>query len=191
MFQDPLSYLKELFVRKKDSRELYKMLNNNRKKSISLVNLQQHEVHKLKKINSLQLFYASTGKLPSTSSKISLNTHNQVIEEILQKNYQFREIKLNVYKKRWFLLIILILTITISFMQWLQFCIISNIIEIFYETSSDVVNLTSLIYMVLYAILFVPVTYYCEIHVSGLNFFRNSVESSDIFYACRVSGQLQ
>lgn len=159
-----------------------------RKKSISLVNLSQHhEFQKLKKIHSLQLFYASTGKLPSTSSKISLNTHNKVIEEILQKNYQFREIKLNVYKKRWFLLIILILNITISFMQWLQFCIISNIIEIFYETSSDIVNLTSLIYMVLYSILFIPVTFYCEKHVSrfsGRNLLNHQI------FLLRASGKL-
>lgn len=139
-----------------------------RKKSASalaLVTLQHNDLIKLNRIYSLQLL--SEEKTLNVSSSSSLGT-NKVIDDIV-KNYDCNEIKLNLYKKRWFLLILIILSLTVSSFQWLQFCIVSNVIELYYQTSTDVINLTSLIFMLIYCLMFIPIICYCEKHVSQLN----------------------
>lgn len=137
-----------------------------RKKSISLTNLQAtKDLLQLRKNKSLQSFYETNGKLSELSSKISLNQPNRVIDQIIEKNYQLHSIELIVYKKRWFMLIILILNLTMAFSQWLQFCIVSSSIEKFYDIDSATINSTSLIYMFIYCLLFIPIAFYCENHV--------------------------
>ncbi len=131
-----------------------------------MINLQAtKELSELRKNRSLQSFYEINGKLSQLSSKISLNQPNKVIEQIIEKNYQFHSIELTVYKIRWFMLIILILNITFSFAQWLQFCIVANSIETFYNIDQETINLTSLIFMFVYCLLFIPIAFYCENHV--------------------------
>lgn len=138
------------------------MKSMNRKKSLSMINLRHAiDLSEFKKNSS---FTAFNENLSTISSSNSLK-QNKILEEIIQQKCQTQQMDINAYKKRWFLLIILVLNLTISFAQWLQFCIISNSIEKIFNIDSDTVNFTSLVFMLAYCMLFIPVAFYCENHV--------------------------
>lgn len=93
-------------------------------------------------------------------------------EEKQQSSYERPTIK--VYKRRWIVLIIYILCNIISCFQWIEYCILTNIIMKFYNVSSVAVDWTSIIYMVLYTPLIVPASYIIDKKVS-LQIIRNKI----------------
>lgn len=145
------------------------MKSLNRKKSISMINLRPAiGISELKKNNSLVSL--KHGNSTTFSSSTSLK-QSKLLEEIIQQKCQTQTMEISVSKKRWFLLTILVLNLTMSFAQWLQFCIISNSIERVFDIDSDTVNMTSLIFMLVYSVLFIPVAFYCENHVRTFFWF--------------------
>ncbi|CAG9821941.1 unnamed protein product [Phaedon cochleariae] len=70
--------------------------------------------------------------------------------------------EIKVFKYRWIALIIFCLCTIVNFMQFLQFSIISNVITKYYDIDSSLVDLTGLIFFVVYIILFLPVSYLIE-----------------------------
>lgn len=116
-----------------------------------------NEFVRLNQIYSLQLL--------SVEKKLS-SSENRVIDDIVL-HYDCSERTIKVYPKRWILLALIIFTLTISSMQFLQFCIISNVIQKHFTVESRLIDLTSILYMLIHFILYVPITFYfCEKEVS-------------------------
>jgi hypothetical protein len=119
--------------------------------------LRQSELEKLNRIYCLQLL----GTEKRTSEK-----ENKLIDNLVL-NFDCVQRSTKVYKRRWFLFAMITISLTISSTQFLQFCIISNVIQKYFDTTSDVIDLTSIFYMLIYFLLYVPITYYfCEKQVS-------------------------
>lgn len=74
--------------------------------------------------------------------------------------------KTKVYTVRWFILFLYIAYATSSAMQWVEYCIITNIITKYYNVSTLAVDWTSLITMVTYPPLIIPGTYIIDKLVS-------------------------
>ncbi|XP_076253573.1 choline/ethanolamine transporter flvcr2a-like [Rhynchophorus ferrugineus] len=73
-----------------------------------------------------------------------------------------------VYKKRWMILLVYILYSAANSFQWMEYSIIANIVMKFYQVNATDVDWTSIIYMLIYPIIVVPVSYYIE--KKGLRF---------------------
>jgi len=108
------------------------------------------DIVKLNRIYSLHLL--------SEEKKLS-NHNNKFIDDIVLR-YDCSERKLQVYGKRWVLFVLSLIAITISSMQFFQFCIISNTVQLHFNVSSDSIYLTSLLYMLIHFIFYVPLTFY-------------------------------
>jgi CBS domain containing-hemolysin-like protein len=121
--------------------------------------LRDSELEKLNRIYFLQLL--------SAEKKLS-SKDNQLIDNLVL-NYDCVQRKTKVYKWRWFIYTMITVSLTISSTQFLQFCIISNVFQIYFQTTSDVIDLTSIFYMLIYFLLYIPITYYyCAKRVSEL-----------------------
>lgn len=116
-----------------------------------------NEFQRLNQIYSLQLL--------SEENKLS-RSENRIIDDIIL-NCDSSERTIKVYLRRWFLLAITVVTLTISSMQFLQFCIISNVIQVYFGIDSLLIDLTSILYMLIHFISYVPITFYvCDKKVS-------------------------
>lgn len=120
--------------------------------------LRDSELEKLNRIYYLQLL--------SCEKKVSAK-ENKLIDDLVV-NYDCIQRKTKVYSRRWFLFAITTISLTISSTQFLQFCIISNVFQKYFDTTSDVIDLTSHFYSLIYFLLYVPITFcYCEKQVSA------------------------
>lgn len=63
------------------------------------------------------------------------------------------------YKRRWPMLILFVLCSMANAVQWIQYSIISDVIQHFYDVSSFTVNFTSILYMVTYIPLIFPASW--------------------------------
>lgn len=80
------------------------------------------------------------------------------------------------YRRRWFILFLYVMYATSSAMQWVEYCIITNIITKYYNVSARAVDWTSLITMVTYPPLLVPATYIIDKKVkNGSNFNKKII----------------
>ncbi|XP_066259987.1 uncharacterized MFS-type transporter C09D4.1 [Euwallacea similis] len=70
--------------------------------------------------------------------------------------------KPKVYPIRWLILALFVFFSASNAMQWIQYTIISNVIRDYYNVSTDWVNWTSLIYMILYIPFIFPGSYLLE-----------------------------
>lgn len=77
----------------------------------------------------------------------------------IPENYSFTSVHIQVYKRRWVMLALVMLSIAISYVQWIQYSIVANIISRYYDISSVWVDWTSLIFMVVYVICVFPISY--------------------------------
>lgn len=81
----------------------------------------------------------------------------------IPENYSFTSVQIQVYKRRWVMLVLGMLSIAISYVQWIQYSIISNIISKYYDVSSVWVDWTSMIFMVVYVVCVFPVSYIMDV----------------------------
>jgi hypothetical protein len=120
--------------------------------------LRESELEKLHRIYHLQLL--------STEKHVS-SKENRLLDDLVL-NYDCIQRTIKVYKRRWLLFAITTISLTISSTQFLQFCIISNVFQKYFDTTSDIIDLTSHFYSLIYFLLYVPITfYYCEKRVSN------------------------
>lgn len=85
------------------------------------------------------------------------------------------------YKRRWPMLILFVLCSMANAVQWIQYSIISDVVQHFYDISSFTVNLTSIVFMVTYIPLIFPaswildkkVNYWADVNVI-LHIFKGS-----------------
>ncbi|XP_050466312.1 feline leukemia virus subgroup C receptor-related protein 2 isoform X2 [Cataglyphis hispanica] len=68
-------------------------------------------------------------------------------------------LEIKIYKKRWLMLILFVLYSASNAMQWIQYSIIANIVMRYYNVSSFLVDMTSMIYMITYIPLIFPASY--------------------------------
>ncbi|XP_001607768.1 feline leukemia virus subgroup C receptor-related protein 2 [Nasonia vitripennis] len=69
------------------------------------------------------------------------------------------DIAIKVYRRRWFMLCLYIFYTALVAAQWIQYSIIANIIQRYYDVSSFAVDCTSMIFMFYYGIFIFPVSY--------------------------------
>lgn len=81
-----------------------------------------------------------------------------------QVEVQRSEVRL--YKKRWFILTIFVFYSMSNAMQWIQYSIIANIVQKYYNVESFAVDWTSMIYMVTYIPLIFPASWLLDKLVS-------------------------
>lgn len=125
--------------------------------SVFARNVSDNEFLRLNQIYSLQLL--------SAENKLS-SSENKIIDDIIL-NYDCSERTIKVYLRRWLLLAVITLALTMSSLQFLQFCIISNVIQAYFQIDSRLIDLTSIVYMLLYFVSYVPITFYfCNKQVS-------------------------
>lgn len=75
----------------------------------------------------------------------------------LDLNFSTMDVKL--CKSRWIMELLVLISMTLIFMQWFQFTIVSDTMVTFYNTSPVFINWTSLIYMLCYVLFTFPVSY--------------------------------
>ncbi|XP_019877685.2 uncharacterized MFS-type transporter C09D4.1 [Aethina tumida] len=86
-------------------------------------------------------------------------------------NYTESPMKMKVYKKRWFILFLYILYTAISQFQWVEYAIIGNIMQKYYNVGYSTVNWTAMVFMLVYPIFVVPASYIIDkqgLRVAGL-----------------------
>ncbi|XP_063710177.1 uncharacterized MFS-type transporter C09D4.1-like [Culicoides brevitarsis] len=77
----------------------------------------------------------------------------------IPENFSFQSVRIETYKIRWALLVMVILYTALSYMQWIQYSIIANIVMEYYNVSYIIVDWLSLVFMVTYIVLIFPVSY--------------------------------
>ena len=75
-------------------------------------------------------------------------------------------VETRVYAKRWIVLFLFVFYSMTNAFQWMQYCIVSPIIGKYYGVSSQWVDMTSMIYMLVYIPLIFPATFLVERKVS-------------------------
>ncbi|XP_019868184.2 uncharacterized MFS-type transporter C09D4.1 isoform X2 [Aethina tumida] len=68
-------------------------------------------------------------------------------------------VDIKTYRKRWLILFIYVLYSAVNSFQWMEYCIIENVVMDYYKVSSIAVDWTSIIYMAFYPVLVVPVSF--------------------------------
>lgn len=63
------------------------------------------------------------------------------------------------YKRRWWILTLYVLYAAANAFQWMEYAIIASIVTKYYNVSTLTVDWTSIIYMAIYPIIVVPVSY--------------------------------
>lgn len=75
-----------------------------------------------------------------------------------------------VYKRRWAILVIFILYSAANSFQWMEYSIITSIVMKYYNVTSLDVDWTSIIYMAIYPIIVLPVSYMIDRKVMRVNY---------------------
>jgi hypothetical protein len=78
-----------------------------------------------------------------------------------------------VYKFRWVVLILFVMYSMSNAFQWIQFAIINGLVAQFYGVSDNMVDMTSMIYMITYIPLIFPAMYFLDKYVSTFTFLSN------------------
>lgn len=81
----------------------------------------------------------------------------------IPENYSFTSVHIQVYKRRWVMLALGMLSIAISYVQWIQYSIVANVITKYYDISSVWVDWTSMIFMVMYVLCVFPISFIMDI----------------------------
>ncbi|XP_035903394.1 feline leukemia virus subgroup C receptor-related protein 2-like isoform X2 [Anopheles stephensi] len=81
----------------------------------------------------------------------------------IPENYSFTSVQIQVYKRRWFLLVLVVLSIAISYVQWIQYSIVANIMAKYYNIAPAWIDWTSMIFMVIYIFAVFPVSYIMDV----------------------------
>lgn len=95
--------------------------------------------------------------------------------------------KLQVYQIRWLILAIFVMFSASNAMQWIQYSIIADVICDYYNISTNWVDWTSMIYMILYIPFIFPGSYLLDKLVSAQRFIltiliiENYIQSFNLF----------
>lgn len=146
--------------------------NLNRKKSVSVCVQKNGSRFLTVPKHRLSLRRSLSDDNINRKSKSYENLRRIATETSLQipEDFSFTTIKIETYKIRWALLLLVVLYTCISYMQWIQYSIIANIIMEYYGVSYVTVDWLSLIFMVTYVIFIFPVSYFMDCKVRKKKF---------------------
>lgn len=103
---------------------------------------------------------------PTTKTSTSNNNDNNNNNKHLCKNLNYdtsSELDIKPTKKRYLILLLFCLHSMINALQWIYLCSITNIVAKYYQVDNLSINLTSMIYMIVYIPLIVPASYLFEL----------------------------
>ncbi|XP_058067346.1 heme transporter FLVCR2-like [Anopheles bellator] len=96
-------------------------------------------------------------------------TYNTIIKSVSQstltipENYSFTSVQIQIYRRRWFLLVLTVLSIASSYLQWIQYSIVANIMAKYYNISATWIDCTSMVFMVIYIAAVFPISYVMDV----------------------------
>lgn len=93
----------------------------------------------------------------AASNLIEVSDH-----EVLVPVSDMGDEEVKVYKKRFFMLLLFMILSASNALQWVQYCIISDVVVSYYGVSNDAVNWTSMIYMLTYIVLIFPGSWFLD-----------------------------
>lgn len=87
--------------------------------------------------------------------------------EVLSDSNNEKEIpkEYKVYKKRWLVLGLYAMSAGLSGVQWIQYSVIADVIMDYYNVGSTWVDMTSMIFMIMYVILVLPASWFLDKYV--------------------------
>lgn len=134
-----------------------------RKKSLSMSHLPAQDRNFLcvpgaSSLQDVQVMTDLSRKSYESLRRIESNTSITVPE-----NFSFSSLAIQVYKIRWALLLLCLASIALTYMQWIQYSIVANIIMRYYRVSSLLVDWTSMVFMLSYSLLVFPVSFFMDI----------------------------
>lgn len=103
----------------------------------------------------------------------------ETLEKLVMKNVPQQSIR--AYRRRWWILTIYVLFAAANAFQWMQYSIIASIVARYYKVSTLAVDWTSIIYMSVYPIIVVPVSYLIDKQVRIIHLY---MEISKIVLDC-------
>ncbi|GAB0089507.1 feline leukemia virus subgroup C receptor-related protein 2 [Sergentomyia squamirostris] len=137
-----------------------------RKKSLSMTYLPAQdrnflcipEAVSLQSLQEIQTLNDLSIRSYESLRRIESNTSITVPE-----NFSFSEVAIRVYKIRWLILFLCLASITITYIQWIQYSIVANVVAKYYRVSSILVDWTSMVFMLAYSMLVFPVSFFMDI----------------------------
>ncbi|XP_059623021.1 uncharacterized MFS-type transporter C09D4.1-like [Phlebotomus argentipes] len=134
-----------------------------RKKSLSMSHLPAQDTNFLcvpgaKSLLELQEITTLSMKSHESLRRIESNT-----AIVVPENFSFSSLAIQVYKMRWAMLLLCLASVTLTYMQWIQYSIVANIIMRYYRVSSLLVDWTSMVFMITYSLLVFPVSFFMDI----------------------------
>lgn len=99
--------------------------------------------------------------MDSETEKFQIDNLPKIINQ-LEKPYKsttLPDYKIKVYGKRWLILVIFNIVSTLNAFQWVEYTIVGNIISKFYGISPFMVDMTSMIYLLVFVPLMYPASY--------------------------------
>ncbi|XP_052861150.1 feline leukemia virus subgroup C receptor-related protein 2-like [Anopheles cruzii] len=148
-----------------------------RKKSIStpIIPLQNENFLCVPKLTSHGVFHKHTEIVQEVSyNDITIHTevqrtYNTIIKSASQstltipENYSFTSVQIQIYRRRWFLLVLTVLSIASSYLQWIQYSVVANIMAKYYNISATWIDCTSMVFMVIYIVTVFPISYVMDV----------------------------
>lgn len=98
-------------------------------------------------------------QLISAQSLATLRSITEAIDIKMPEDIKFSTLEVKVLKERWLMKACVLFSITLCCLQMYAFTIISHTITTYYDTSIDLVNWTSLVFMLCYFLFTFPVSY--------------------------------
>lgn len=98
-----------------------------------------------------------------TSLTPEINQINNISQDILRA-----------YKQRWWILTVYVLYAAANAFQWMEYAIIATIIAKYFHVSTLAVDWTSIMFMSVYPLAFLPVSYVIDAKVSNFYFVQNT-----------------
>ncbi|XP_055382441.1 uncharacterized MFS-type transporter C09D4.1-like [Condylostylus longicornis] len=112
--------------------------------------------------NDILIRGCKSQEFQSTDPQPSLKRIESFTSLSVPEDFKFSKIEIKLLQSRWLYMIICIIFTAISYMQWIQFSIIANLLVDFYKVSSNAVDWTSLVFMICYVFLVLPVSYFLD-----------------------------
>lgn len=97
--------------------------------------------------------------LISSRSLANLKAVTESIHISMPPDIKFSSMDVKVCKMRWLMKICVLISLILVNLQWFEYSIVSQTIISYYKTSSELVNWSSLIFMLCYVLFTFPVSY--------------------------------
>lgn len=98
-------------------------------------------------------------KFVKVESFASLRSLTESVHIEMPEDITFANMDVKLCKMRWLMKVCVLISLTLVNLQWFEYTIVSHTITSYYNTSADLVNWTSMIYMLCYVVFTFPVSF--------------------------------